>query len=52
MEKEKILFCVKCEHEWKQRGKKKPKKCPSCNNPNWNKRNNKDLVGLIVGDCF
>jgi rubrerythrin len=52
MEKEKILFCVKCEHEWKQRGKKKPKQCPSCHSPNWNKRNNKDLVELIVGDCF
>ncbi len=44
--------CIKCEHRWKQRGKKKPKTCPSCNNPNWNKINDKELVGLIVGDFW
>lgn len=48
--KEKImLHCVKCNHKWPQRGKKKPKKCPCCNNPNWNKMDAKDLVKLIIG---
>lgn len=47
--KVKFLRCIKCHHRWKQRGKKIPKKCPSCWNPNWNKMNEKDLVGLIVG---
>jgi hypothetical protein len=52
MEKEKINCCVKCDHGWKQRGKKKPKKCPSCTSPNWDKRTNQDLINLIVGDSF
>ncbi len=52
MEKNKINCCMKCDHKWKQRRKKKPKKCPSCTNPNWDKRSNKDLVDLIVGNSF
>ena len=48
-EESKELHCVKCEHEWKQRGKKKPKCCPSCHNPNWDKRDVKDLASLILG---
>jgi rubrerythrin len=46
----KINRCVKCNHNWKQRGKKKPKKCPSCTSPNWDKMNEKDLISLIVGN--
>ena len=50
MKKEKMkLDCMKCGHKWKQRGKKKPKKCPCCFNPNWNKRSTKDLANLILG---
>jgi rubrerythrin len=45
---EKINYCLKCGHKWKQRGKDIPKKCPICTNPNWNKRNNDDLVSLII----
>lgn len=48
----KILKCCKCKHKWKQRGKKIPKVCPSCKNPNWNKINSKQLVKLIVGDFW
>lgn len=50
MKRKKIdLHCMKCKHDWKQRGKKKPKKCPCCNNPNWNKRDAKNLAVLILG---
>lgn len=42
--------CCKCNHKWKQRGKKSPKKCPSCTSPNWNKMSNSQMIGLIVGD--
>lgn len=48
--KEKIqLICLKCNHQWIQRGKNKPKKCPCCNNPNWNKRNARNIAKLILG---
>ena len=46
---DRINCCVKCRHIWKQRGKKIPKKCPSCTSPNWNRRSDKSIVGLIVG---
>jgi Zn finger protein HypA/HybF involved in hydrogenase expression len=50
MEEEKIYFhCTKCHHDWKQRGKKKPKRCPCCKNPNWDIRNVKDLARLMFG---
>jgi rubrerythrin len=42
------LKCVKCGHSWNQRGSDKPKKCPCCTNPNWNKRNAKELIGLML----
>ena len=45
----KILCCVKCKHKWKQRGGEKPRHCPSCKNPNWNKRSVKEMIGYIVG---
>ena len=31
------LDCNSCNHNWIRRGKNNPKKCPSCNNPNWDK---------------
>ena len=40
--------CGKCGHTWKQRGKNIPKKCPSCTNPNWNKRSIKDILKIII----
>lgn len=43
------LHCIKCKHDWKQRGKKKPKYCPCCHNPNWNKRDAGDFADLILG---
>jgi predicted RNA-binding Zn-ribbon protein involved in translation (DUF1610 family) len=52
MEKKKINVCVKCGHRWKQRGKRKSKYCPSCHNPNWKERNQKEIIKLIVGDFF
>ena len=52
MEKEKINCCVKCGHKMKQRGKRKPKVCSLCKSPNWDKRNLKDLVRLIVGETY
>jgi predicted Zn-ribbon and HTH transcriptional regulator len=45
-----INQCNKCKHKWNQRGKKIPKVCPRCKNPNWHKKNNKELMSLIVGD--
>jgi hypothetical protein len=44
-----INQCVKCNHKWKQRRKRKPKYCPFCHNPNWNKLTGNDLINLIVG---
>ena len=45
----KKLICIKCEHIWEQRRKKKPKYCPKCHNPNWDKRNAEDFASLILG---
>lgn len=28
--------CEGCGHEWKQRGRKRPKICPTCKRENWN----------------
>lgn len=44
--------CSKCKWEWKQRGKRVPKCCPSCHNPNWNKIDTKQMVKLIIGDFW
>jgi hypothetical protein len=46
---EKINYCLKCNHKWKQRGSDKPKKCPCCTNPNWNRRSSKEIIDYIVG---
>jgi len=51
MEKIKTNHCWKCNHRWEQRVKI-PKVCPSCKNPNWDKKNNKEIVKLIVGDFW
>lgn len=45
-----INQCIKCKHKWKQRRKVKPKVCPICKNPNWSKKNSKEIMNLIVGD--
>lgn len=44
--------CIKCNHIWENRRKKKPKVCPRCKNPNWNKINNKEMVNLIIGNLY
>lgn len=49
IKKEKKLKCLKCGHTWKQRGKNPPKKCPSCTNPNWNKRDSKYFEKILLG---
>lgn len=41
-------YCVKCKHEWKGRKQKKPKLCPSCHSPNWEKSSEKDFVSLLI----
>ena len=45
---DKKLFCLRCGHKWNQRGKKKPKKCPSCTNPNWNKKKANEMLKIIL----
>ena len=52
MKKNKENNCIKCNHKWKQRGKKKPNICHCCKNPNWNKINHIELGELIVGDFW
>lgn len=32
-----ILTCKRCGATWRQRKKEPPKKCPKCQNPNWNR---------------
>jgi len=44
-----INQCVKCKRRWEQRSDKKPKQCPYCHNPNWDKISSKDLISFIVG---
>lgn len=31
------LSCTRCNHKWLPRSNKKPKVCPNCNSPYWNK---------------
>jgi len=49
---DKFNCCVKCGHTWKQRGEKIPMVCPKCKNPNWNTKDAKHLVNLIIGDFW
>jgi len=49
MDKIKYNQCCRCGHKWKQRKKRKPKICPLCKNPNWNKISYKKLINFIVG---
>ena len=44
---EKKLICRKCKHEWTQRGCEKPKVCPSCKNPNWNKVYAEEFISML-----
>ena len=39
MEEIKIIHfqCTRCKHTWIPRDTKKPKVCPNCNSPYWNK---------------
>jgi len=30
------LQCLRCGHEWLQRGVMPPRQCPNCKNPKWN----------------
>jgi rubrerythrin len=46
---EKINYCMRCGHKWKQRGSDKPRNCPCCKNPNWNRRSAKEIIDYIVG---
>jgi rubrerythrin len=32
-----MLTCKRCGYAWVPRHNKKPKVCPKCKNPNWNK---------------
>jgi len=33
-----ILECNRCHHTWIPRSQKKPKVCPKCNSPYWDKK--------------
>ncbi len=41
--------CLKCNYEWEQRKKTKPKECPNCKTRIWDneKHSNSDRVGKI-----
>ncbi len=43
------LVCKRCKHEWKTKGKHKPKYCPKCHSPYWNKE--KLSVLCCCGEC-
>jgi len=45
--KNKKLECLRCGNIWNQRFKTKPKRCPICKNPNWNKKKIKDFVDFL-----
>lgn len=44
------LFCFRCYHTWKKRGKKVPKTCPNrkCHSPYWNKPRSRVSKGIII----
>jgi DNA-directed RNA polymerase subunit RPC12/RpoP len=44
----KKLKCLRCGHEWKQRGKKIPKACPSCHSKVWNRKDMKEFIDFLV----
>lgn len=35
------LICKRCDNEWVQKFEKKPKTCPSCKSPFWDKKPSK-----------
>ena len=42
------LHCKRCKHTWFPRSLKKPKVCPKCNSPYWNKeRIKKPLTSVL-----
>jgi hypothetical protein len=45
--KSKNLKCFKCNYGWKSI-KKKPKLCPRCHSPNWNRKSMKSFVDFIL----
>ena len=47
--KVKILECLRCGHEWIPRGKK-PKQCPKCRSPYWDKPRQEDILKGIISD--
>jgi len=44
----KKLVCKKCGHKWFPRSEKKPKYCPKCCNPNWNKASKKEIEDMLM----
>lgn len=32
-----VLHCIRCSHEWRQRGDSSPERCPKCNSPYWDR---------------
>jgi uncharacterized CHY-type Zn-finger protein len=44
----KINFCNKCKHTWKQRGKKESACCPFCHSKDWKKKNISEFIRLLI----
>jgi hypothetical protein len=40
----KFYECSRCCHIWPPRGKEKPKWCPDCNSPYWDKQRKRRMI--------
>ncbi len=41
-------FCFRCYHTWNRRKEEKPKNCPKCNSPYWNKPRRKTSKQFVL----
>jgi DNA-directed RNA polymerase subunit RPC12/RpoP len=43
--------CYRCSHQWSPRKKKKPRVCPHCKSPYWDRPRQKDIIKYIIDDA-
>jgi len=50
-EQPKEFKCLRCDHEWVPRRQRKPRLCPACRSPRWNKEKGKALLAKKLIDA-
>lgn len=43
-----MLQCIRCKHNWKQRGERLPMRCPSCRSASWHSLNGRNQPDYSV----